>query len=310
VKTHTSPWFLAALLVLSGGALVGRAWGEPPHPHEPDFVPEGEPHSSDERPPEERTPAEEPLERRKVQLQDGMLRIPGGVFSMGYEGTSPGEPNERPVHVVKLAPFWIDRTEVTAEDMRACVDRGDCPLRLGKGPNCTVDRSEPKLPINCVSWQSADAYCRVVGKRLPTEAEWELAAGGGQKARYPWGSAPASCALTVTLVSNRSGVSCSPRGPAPVGSHPKGASVFGVEDMSGNVEEWVADWYADRYELVAPLSSPGGLHPSPAGPAFGVAHVLRGGGWMSRPRETRVTTRSWGSTNEAGSNVGFRCAKD
>jgi formylglycine-generating enzyme required for sulfatase activity len=73
--------------------------------------------------------------------------------------------------------------------------------------------------------------------------------------------------------------------------------------MSGNVEEWVADWYADRYEVGGPL-------PSPAGPAFGVAHVLRGGGWMSRPRETRVTTRSWGSPNEAGSNVGFRCAKD
>jgi len=120
--------------------------------------------------------------------------------------------------------------------------------------------------------------------------------------------------LAVTLVTNKSGVSCSPHGPAPVGSHAKGQSVFGVEDMSGNVEECVADWYADRYELVAPLASSappssGGLS-SPVGPAFGVAHVLRGGGWMSRPRETRVTARSWGSPNEAGSNVGFRCAKD
>ena len=165
-------------------------------------MPESEAHPTEaEHPPEERTPeephapAEEQVERRKVQLKDGMLRIPGGEFSMGYEGSSPGEPNERPIHVVKVAPFWIDRTEVTAEDMRACIDRGDCALRLGKGPHCTVDRPEPKLPINCVPWQSADAYCRAVGKRLPTEAEWELAAGGGQKARYPWGSAPASCTL-------------------------------------------------------------------------------------------------------------------
>jgi formylglycine-generating enzyme required for sulfatase activity len=290
VKTQTSHWFLPALLVLSGGALVGPARGEPPHPHEPEYVPEAEPRPS---------PAEEPVERRKVQLQNGMLHIPGGEFSMGYEGPTPGEPNERPVHIVKLAPFWIDRTEVTAEDMRGCIDRGACTLGLGKGPNCTIDRSEPQLPINCVPWQSADAYCRAVGKRLPTEAEWELAASGGQKARFPWGSSPPSCRVAVTLVSNKSGASCSPRGPSPVGSHPKGESIFGVEDMSGNVEEWVADWYADRYELS-----------SPAGPAFGVAHVLRGGGWMSRPRETRVTARSWGSPNEAGSNVGFRCAKD
>jgi formylglycine-generating enzyme required for sulfatase activity len=292
--------------------LVSRAWGEPPHPHEPEYVPDSEPHPPDEHTQSEERPSteEQPVERRKVQLKDGMLRIPGGQFSMGFEGTSPGEPNERPVHPVSVGPFWIDRTEVTAEDMRACIDRGDCALRLGKGPHCTIDRPEAKLPINCVSWQSADAYCRAVGKRLPTEAEWELAAGGGQKSRYPWGTSPASCTLAVTLVSNRSGASCSPRGPAPVGSHPKGQSIFGVEDMAGNVEEWVADWYADRYEVVAPQPGSSGPIPSPAGPAFGVAHVLRGGGWMSRPRETRVTARSWGSPNEAGSNVGFRCAKD
>ncbi len=316
----TSPWFLPVLLVVSGAAMVGRASGEPPHPQEPELVPETDPHASEEHPPEERPaeehPVDEPVERRKVQLLNGMLRIPGGEFSMGFQGPAPGEPNERPVHLVKLAPYWIDRMEVMAEDMRACIGRGDCALGLGKGPHCTVDRAEPKLPINCVSWASADAYCRAVGKRLPTEAEWELAAGGGQRARYPWGSAPASCVTTVTLVSNRAGVSCSPRGPASVGSHPRGASIFGVEDMAGNVEEWVADWYADRYELVAPLPSAGaplpsqGGLPSPVGPAFGVAHVLRGGGWMSRPRETRVTARSWGSLNEAGSNVGFRCAKD
>jgi formylglycine-generating enzyme required for sulfatase activity len=81
--------------------------------------------------------------------------------------------------------------------------------------------------------------------------------------------------------------------------------------MAGNVEEWVADWYADKYEVQSlPQTVPAAAVPSAAGPAFGVAHVLRGGGWMSRPRETRVTARSWGSPNEAGPNVGFRCARD
>jgi formylglycine-generating enzyme required for sulfatase activity len=146
-----------------------------------------------------------------------------------------------------------------------------------------------------------------VGKRLPSEAEWEFAAGGGLRVRYPWGNSAGGCKLAITLMSNRGGVSCAPLGPLPVGTRSRGASVFGVEDMAGNVEEWVADWYADRYEVRIPGL---GDMPSPGGPAFGVAHVLRGGGWMSRPREARVTARNWGSLNEAGPNVGFRCAKD
>jgi formylglycine-generating enzyme required for sulfatase activity len=223
----------------------------------------------------------------------------------------PHEPNERPAHVVRVATFWIDRNEVTVGDMRACLDRGACTARLGAGPLCTLGRGDPKVPVNCVPWHAADAYCRAVGKRLPTEAEWELAAGAGQKARFPWGSSPPNCGVAVTLMSNRSGASCSPRGPLAIGTHPRGASPFGVEDMAGNVEEWVADWYADKYEVLPlPQTVPSAALPSAAGPAFGVAHVLRGGGWMSRPRETRVTARSWGSPNEAGPNVGFRCARD
>lgn len=271
-----------------------------------------------------------------------MLQIPGGEFTMGYDGPLPHEPNERPAHLVRVNTFWIDRTEVTVADMRACLERGDCSARLGAGPLCTLGHGDPKVAVNCVPWAAADAYCRAVGKRLPTEAEWELAAGGGQKTRFPWGSAPASCGLAVTLISNHSGASCAPKGPMQVGTHARGASPFGVEDMAGNVEEWVADWYADRYEVLpalppvhapqpaVPSAAPSGsaappasgpvpspaaatsaaAAPSPAGPAFGVAHVLRGGGWMSRPRETRVTIRSWGSMNEAGPNVGFRCARD
>jgi formylglycine-generating enzyme required for sulfatase activity len=328
-----------SILVLSGGVFLSpAASGEPPHPHEPEYSPDIEfPPEYEPRPRERHAPAEERIERHKVPSEGGMLQIPGGEFTMGYDGPLPHEPNERPAHLVRVSTFWIDRTEVSVGDMRACFDRGSCTARLGTGPLCTLGRGDPKVAVNCVPWAAADAYCRAVGKRLPTEAEWELAAGGGQKTRFPWGSSPASCGLAVTLVSNHAGASCSPRGPAQVGTHARGASPFGVEDMAGNVEEWVADWYADRYEVVpslppvpappppnpqpsaassgaaSPGPSPAGsaaAAPSPGGPAFGVAHVLRGGGWMSRPRETRVTIRSWGSLNEAGPNVGFRCARD
>jgi formylglycine-generating enzyme required for sulfatase activity len=258
-------------------------------------------------PPEPRAPQEEFIERRKVPFREGMLRIPGGEFFMGYDGPLPHESNEVPAHLVHVEPFWIDQHEVAVDDVRTCVDRGQCKLRLGRGPLCTLERGDPKLPVNCVPWQSADAYCRAVRKRLPTEAEWELAAGGGLHLRFPWGTVAPSCRLAVTLLSNRAGTSCDPHGPSQVASHSRGASYFGVEDMSGNVEEWVADWYADRYEVRAAQEQ---MVASPVGPAFGVAHVLRGGGWMSRPREARVTARNWGSPNEAGPNVGFRCARD
>jgi formylglycine-generating enzyme required for sulfatase activity len=297
---------LSSVLALSGA----RARGEPPHPHEPeygpdiDFPPEYEEPRREE--PRRRAAPADRIEHRAVPSEGGMLQIPGGEFSMGYDGPLPHEPNERPAHVVRVGSFWIDRTEVTVGDMRACIDKGACTARLGSGPLCTLGRLDPKVPVNCVPWPAADGYCRAVGKRLPTEAEWELAAGAGQKARFPWGSASPNCVVAVTLMSNRSGASCSAHGPSPIGTHPRGASPFGVEDMAGNVEEWVADWYADKYEVQPQPQAA----PSTSGPAFGVAHVLRGGGWMSRPRETRVTARSWGSLNESGPNVGFRCARD
>jgi formylglycine-generating enzyme required for sulfatase activity len=82
-----------------------------------------------------------------------------------------------------------------------------------------------------------------------------------------------------------------------VGAHPAGASVFGVLDLTGNVEEWTSDWYVES------------LGPGPA-PRAGAAHVLRGGGWLSAPAVSRTTSRNWGSALEAGPNVGFRCVRD
>ncbi|MGH7272502.1 MAG: formylglycine-generating enzyme family protein [Polyangiaceae bacterium] len=230
----------------------------------------------------------------RVPFDHGMLRLPGGRFTMG--SASPHAPaNESPPRPVTLAAFWIDRTEVTVGAYRACVDAGACTRPTRASATCTFDAGDPDLPVSCVTWDDARSYCAFAGKRLPSEAEWEYAARGMNAVPFPWGSrgGVAPCTNAVTLKSNRSGRSCAPH-PARVGSHPGGASVFGVQDMSGNVEEWTADWYA---EILGPS------------PRSGVAHVLRGGGWLSPPSQSRTTSRDWGSSLEAGANVGFRCAR-
>jgi formylglycine-generating enzyme required for sulfatase activity len=230
-----------------------------------------------------------------VASKDGMLRIPGGRFVMGSADRH-APPNERPPRAVTLAPFWIDRTEVTVGMYRACVDRGVCKPVPRTNTLCSYDAGDPLLPVSCVPWALADAYCRASSRRLPTEAEWELAARGPAGARYPWGGGGTGCGLAITLLRRNAQRSCSPKLPARVGSRPSGASAFGVLDMSGNVEEWVSDWYAPSISVPSPRA--------------GSAHVLRGGGWLSPPASARATSRNWGSSLEAGPNVGFRCARD
>jgi formylglycine-generating enzyme required for sulfatase activity len=233
------------------------------------------------------------LVRISVPAQDGMLRLPGGRVVAG--SANPRAPaNERPSRPVAVAPFWIDRTEVTVGAYRACVEAGGCARPARASATCTYDAGDADLPVSCVHWSDAEAYCRFAKKRLPTEVEWEYAARGALAVPFPWGGV-ASCANAVTLISERTGKSCAPR-PARVGSHPGGDSVFGVQDLSGNVEEWTADWYTES------------LGPGPT-PRSGAAHVLRGGGWLSPPSLSRTTSRDWGSAMESGPNIGFRCAR-
>ena len=257
---------------------------------------EGEPGAStaDENPYEDSAPARQAPARVVVPSQDGMLRLPAGRFVMGSANLR-APANERPARTVAVASFWMDRTEVTVAAYRACVDHGVCARPQRASATCTYDAGDQDLPVSCVHWRDADAYCRFAGKRLPTEVEWEFAARGSLAVAFPWGGG-ATCANAVTLQSEQSGKSCLSH-PARVGSHPGGESTFGVEDLSGNVEEWTADWYAES------------LGPGPA-PRAGAAHVLRGGGWQSPPSMSRTTSRNWGSALEAGPNVGFRCAKD
>lgn len=241
------------------------------------------------------SPVLPPSSRANVVVRDGMVHVPGARFTMGSSDES-APANERPARSVNVGSFWIDRTEVTVGDYRTCVDRGACPRPPKTSLSCTYDAGDPRLPVSCVPWSSADAYCAFAHKRLPREVEWELAARGTTGAIYPWGGTRTSCRLAITLVREHSQRSCAGRAPKRVGSSPLGASPFGALDMSGNVEEWVADWYAERASDVSPRA--------------GASHVLRGGGFLSPPSRARTTSRNWGSMREAGPNVGFRCAKD
>jgi sulfatase modifying factor 1 len=235
-----------------------------------------------------------PPARPTVPEKDGMLLLPGGRFTMGSADRAT-PPNEHPQHAVTVAPFWIDRTEVTVGAYRACVERHACARPAKSSATCTYDLDDPELPVSCVTWQDADSYCLYARKRLPTESEWEFAARGLHGGRYPWGGYATTCAFAVTLLREASGKLCVKGRPARVGSHPMGASVWGVLDLAGNVEEWTADWYAETY--------------AGSSPRAGASHTLRGGGWLSSPSGARTTSRDWGSSMEAGPNVGFRCVK-
>ncbi|MCS6901435.1 MAG: SUMF1/EgtB/PvdO family nonheme iron enzyme [Myxococcales bacterium] len=229
----------------------------------------------------------------------GMILIPAGTFLAGSTGKQ-AEPNEGPLHEVSLSAFWIDRTEVTVEAYRRCVDAGRCaPLSPPSSKHCTFSQGNGTLPINCISYEEAAQYCLAHGKRLPTEAEWEYAARGSLPPKYPWGEAEPTCKHAISRKGNSAADGCG-EGPAPVGERPEGKSPFGLLDMAGNVEEWVSDYYDDRY-VPTILRDPLGAPPT-------AARVLRGGSWASPWRHLRVTHRSWGSSMERGPTVGFRCA--
>jgi serine/threonine-protein kinase len=224
-----------------------------------------------------------------------MIRVPGATFGMGSsDPRSP--PNERPRHVETVGSFWLDRTEVTVQAYRACVEAHACTLPAKSSASCTYDAGDPRLPVSCVHWRDAEAFCRAAGKRLPREAEWELAGRSPSGRRYPWLGAAMGCYYAATAVNEMGARTCTKR-PSPVGAHPAGATPSGIFDLAGNVEEWTADWYVEN------LAHSGA-------PAAGASHVLRGGGWLSPPSAARMSSRNWGSSVEAGPNVGFRCAKD
>jgi len=217
--------------------------------------------------------------------------IPAGEFLMGVEGDA----EDNPVHEVFVDSFYMDKYEVTNEQYLAfCKETGHkLPEMWGMdGFRCGPDY--PDHPVVGVSWQDAADYAEWRGKRLPAEAEWEYAARGGLVGRdYPAGE-PLDPESANFAGADRGGT-------VAVGSFP--ANGFGLHDMSGNVVEWVGDFYDKDYYRNSPIKNP-------RGPEQGKFRVIRGGGWHSGPYCNRVGFRNALPGNWVDFNVGFRCAKD
>jgi serine/threonine-protein kinase len=175
--------------------------------------------------------------------------------------------SERPGHEVELGAFHIDRLEVTTAAYGRCVESGACttthlehvqPLvgaPFVASPACNWGKPDRgSLPMNCVDHAQAEAYCAFAHKRLPTEAEWEKAARGGDRRAYPWGADAPSC--SVTVMSGLGGGGCGRQQSWPAGAQGADKSPLGVLDLGGNVREWVADWYGDGYYALAPRRDP------------------------------------------------------
>ncbi len=269
-----------------------------------------------------------------------MVRIPGGTFTMG---SNEGEADEKPLHEVTISPFYLAETEVTVAQFEAFVqakgyeteaekkggsyfwnsEKSEWELRAGVDWRCDAEgkprlRSDYQHPVIHVSWNDAQAYCQWLSQRsgdtyrLPTEAEWEYAAGNGDlHTRYSWGNgepkgkkggnvtdetrSPSGSTWTKKFEGYNDGYWYD----APVAGYEPNR--FGLYDMTGNVWEWCSDWYGSNYYASSPSRDP-------QGPSSGSCRVFRGGSWSNDPVNCRVANRHFGPAYRDG-NVGFRVAR-
>jgi formylglycine-generating enzyme required for sulfatase activity len=252
-----------------------------------------------------------------------MAFIPGATFSMGSADDGETPTDETPQHRESVGPFCLDATEVTVKAYAACRSCERAPMTVefeGLTPNgravesrfCNgADREDH--PVNCVDWHRAKAFCASLGKRLPTEQEWELAARGPEGRTFPWGEeAPSSDRLNAcgaecrgVLLARLAGggrtdypmmypTDDAAPSTAPVAGHRAGASPQGVFDLAGNVWEWTESAYC----------------PYGRSDCGDSRRVLRGGGWDTTERaDVRAARRFPGAPTARGRSIGFRCAK-
>jgi formylglycine-generating enzyme required for sulfatase activity len=253
----------------------------------------------------------------------GMGLVPAGAFVMGADNG--GELDEHPAHTVTLPAFYLDLTEVTNEAYSRCVDAQVCPApdahsAAANGFGSDTHFRGPRQPVSSVGWDAARAYCAWLGKRLPTEAEWEKAARGTDGRTFPWGNeqpTPDRAVFGAGVVTGE------------VGTHPRGDGPYGHHDLAGNVWEWVEDIYdpyaytragaasgvggtcAEALDALADVRARGlkgftGSNPVPVE----CEHVLRGGAFNYSGPGLRSTNRVHHPSRFHLVMAGFRCARD
>ena len=229
----------------------------------------------------------------KGNLPADKIMAEGGEFSMG---SNKGRIDEIPVHTVSIAAFIIDKYEVTNEKYAACVEEGACTLPLKNNSLRTIDYytndAYKNYPVVNITWEQAESYCEWSGGRLPTEAEWEFAAGGNEGLIYPWGNEFVDSKL------NYSGKGVND--PEEIGINNGDNSPLGVMDMGGNVMEWVYDRYNADYYKQSALENP-------IGPDFGGYRVLRGSSYLQSDYYSRVACRYYALESSSAQDRGFRC---
>lgn len=226
-----------------------------------------------------------------------MVFIRGGTVWRGSKEER-GEFDEKPARQVTIHSYFIDLYEITNAQYQQFIEKtGRHRQEVMVFFDDISVLFQPKLPAVGVAWFDADAYCTWNGKRLPTEAEWEHAARGEDDRAWPWGETYAEG------YANGRGEDDGFAYTAPVGSFEAGRSPFGLYDLSGNVLEWVFDWYDEFYYKDGQITYP-------KGPDSGMAKVVRGGSWDNVGNDLRTTKRSAVAPNRKEATIGFRCAMD
>ncbi|MEO8341348.1 MAG: SUMF1/EgtB/PvdO family nonheme iron enzyme [Nitrospirota bacterium] len=226
-------------------------------------------------------------------LKPSMALVPAGEFMMG---SATGDADEQPVHRVYVESFLMDKYQVSVGQYAKFL--GGTSQAAPPDWSAMNKSRHQNRPVVNVDWVDADAYCTWVGKRLPTEAEWEKAARGTDGRIYPWGNE-----YPTRFHANSGNERWSNHWVVvPVGSLEDGKSPYGIYDMAGNVWEWVSDWYDADYYKTNPSKNP-------TGPPTGESKVIRGGSWGSGPDSLRSSDRETHLPSVQGFGTGFRCAK-